>query len=156
MPKVSVGERAPTFRRVAHDGEVIEIGDQPLDRVLVLYFYPKDETPGCTAQACHFRDAYSDFADAGAKVVGVSGDSRAAHEAFASRHGLPFSLISDEDGSLRRAFGVPKTAGLVPGRVTYVIDHQGIVRLAFNSQLRAVKHVAVALDSVREMVLKAG
>lgn len=116
---------------------------------LVLYFYPKDETPGCTAEACAFRDAYEDFTDAGAKVIGVSGDSLESHDAFAGKHSLPFLLASDPDGALRRAFGVKKTLGVLDGRVTYVIDPEGIIRKIFSSQLRSKAHIAESLDAIR-------
>jgi peroxiredoxin Q/BCP len=148
---VRTGDRAPHFRKTAHDGTVVEVGDDALDRVLVLYFYPKDETPGCTAQACSFRDNYEDFLDAGAQVVGVSMDTAEGHESFASNHRLPFPLIADTDRSLAKAFGVSKTLGLLPGRVTYVIDRSGIVRMVFESQIRARKHVEEALDMVRKL-----
>lgn len=116
---------------------------------VVLYFYPADDSPGCTAEACSFRDAYEDFTDAGALVVGVSGDSLASHEAFAEKHDLPFALVTDEDGELRRAFGVKKTLGFIDGRVTFVIDPEGVVRDVFSSQLRATAHIGNALRSIR-------
>jgi peroxiredoxin Q/BCP len=118
---------------------------------VVLYFYPQDGTAVCTAQACAFRDAYEDFVKAGAVVIGVSGDSEKSHEQFAASKRLPFLLVSDADGAIRAAFGVPKTLWLLPGRVTYVIDKQGIVRHVFNSAFTAGRHVAEALDVVRKL-----
>jgi thioredoxin-dependent peroxiredoxin len=117
----------------------------------VLFFYPKDNSLVCTREACAFRDAYEDFVAAGATVIGVSGDSAESHEQFASTNRLPFLLATDLDGALRRAFGVPKTLGLIPGRVTYVIDRQGVIRHVFNGQFAADRHVREALDAVRAL-----
>ncbi len=111
----------------------------------------KDGSPVCTKEACAFRDAYEDFVEAGAVVIGVSGDSEAQHQAFASNHRLPFTLVSDADGSVRQAFGVPKSMGLLPGRVTYVIDSEGIVRHVFSSQFAADRHVKEALEVIRKL-----
>jgi len=151
MKPVQTGDRAPDFTATAHDGQVISLTDFRDKQLVVLYFYPKDETPGCTQQACAFRDAYEDFVQAGAVVIGVSSDSSASHQAFASGHRLPFLLLTDSDGALRKAFGVPKTLGLLPGRVTYVIDRQGIVRHVFNSQFQSERHISEALKIVRQL-----
>ena len=140
-----VGDRAPKFEAVAHDGTTVGVGSG----VIVLYFYPKNETTGCTAEACRFRDDYEDFVDAGAQVIGVSADSDESHRDFAENHRLPFHLVSDTGGELRKAFDVGRTLGIVAGRVTYVIDARGYVRHVFNSQLRATKHVAEALRIVK-------
>jgi peroxiredoxin Q/BCP len=116
---------------------------------VVLYFYPADDTPGCTAEACSFRDAYEEFTDAGAIVIGVSGDSLEKHERFAERYDLPFALVSDHDGALRRAFGVKKSMGIFEGRVTFVIDPKGVVQKVFSSQIRATAHIGEALTAIR-------
>ena len=121
------------------------------ERVLVLYFYPKDETAGCTAEACSFRDLYQDFQDAGADVVGVSRDSADSHEKFKSHHRLPFRLLTDKGGDAATALGVKKTFGLLPGRVTFVIDKGGVVRMRFDSQIQAKKHVSEALEVVKRL-----
>jgi peroxiredoxin Q/BCP len=118
---------------------------------VVLFFYPKDGSPVCTKEACAFRDAYEDFVEAGAVVIGISGDSASQHQVFASNHQLPFMLISDSDGNARRAFGVPKSLGLLPGRVTYVIDREGIVRHIFSAQFSADRHVKEALQIIRTL-----
>ena len=118
----------------------------------MLFFYPKDGTSTCTKEACAFRDAYEQFVEAGAVVIGVSADSLKSHRAFAGQHSLPFYLVSDEDGSLRKAFGVPKTLGLFPGRVTYVIGRGGVVRFVFSAQMAAARHVSQALRVVEELV----
>lgn len=103
---------------------------------MVLYFYPKDSTPGCTIEACSFRDQYEVLREAGAEVVGVSSDDQQAHEAFVSKYNLPFVLLSDPGGSVRAAYGIKRTLGLIDGRVTFVIDREGVVRHAFSSQIR--------------------
>ena len=120
-----IGDTAPKAQLTLNDGRQVDLESLWADRAVVLFFYPKDNSPVCTREACAFRDAYEDFVDAGANVIGVSGDSADSHEQFASKHRLPFLLATDADGDLRRAFGVPKTLGLIPGRVTYVIDRAG-------------------------------
>jgi peroxiredoxin Q/BCP len=146
---IRVGDVAPDFTLPKQDGTKVSLKGLLAKSAVVLYFYPKDDTPGCTAEACSFRDAYEDFKDAGAEVVGVSSDSAGSHRAFADKHRLPFTLVSDEGGKVRKLFGVPSTLGLLPGRVTYVIDAGGVVRHVFNSQLNAAKHVQEALDALR-------
>ncbi len=150
MP-LNIGDQAPTIRAEAHSGQVFDSAELRGRQTLVVYFYPKDETPGCTTQACGFRDAYEEFVRAGALVVGVSGDTLERHRRFVADRRLPFLLLSDADGALRRAFGVPKTWGIFPGRVTYVIDRQGIVRHVFNSQFHADRHIAEALRVVQDL-----
>jgi thioredoxin-dependent peroxiredoxin len=118
---------------------------------VVLYFYPKDDTYGCTREACSFRDSYDVFAEAGAQVIGVSSDSVGSHEQFARKHDLPFVLVADEGGLLRQRYGVTTTLGLLPGRVTYVIDRQGVVRHVFSSQTQLNGHARGALAVVREL-----
>ena len=149
MPSLNVGDRVPDITLQAHDGSTERLGDLIGKRPVVVFFYPKDDTPICTKEACAFRDSYETFSAAGAEVIGISSDSAASHRAFAARHKLPFLLASDADGSLRKAFGVPKTFGLFPGRVTYVIDRDGIVRLVFSAQLASQDHVTKALAAVR-------
>lgn len=151
MSRIQVGDRAPEFSATTQSGQQISLSDFLGKKAVVLYFYPKDNTAVCTAQACSFRDAYDQFADAGAEVIGVSSDSSESHRGFASAQRLQFQLISDRDGSLRKAFGVPKSLGFLPGRVTYVIDRDGIVRHIFNSQLNADRHIAEALRTVQEL-----
>jgi peroxiredoxin Q/BCP len=146
MTKIAEGDAAPDFELPSADGPV-RLTDHRGTWV-VLYFYPADDTPGCTAEACSFRDTYEDFTDAGATVIGVSSDSVAKHEKFAAKHNLPFTLLSDEDGALRSSYGVGKSLGVLPGRVTYVIDPQGVVRKVFSSQLRAKQHQVEALETI--------
>ena len=152
MNNVRVGDPAPDFTWTAPTGEQIGLSDFRHQKVVVLFFYPKDGSAICTKEACAFRDAYDQFAEAGAVVIGVSGDSAESHSAFAARHNLPFYLVSDTDDSLRKMFGVPKTLGLLPGRVTYVIDQEGVMRLIFNAPMTADRHVSEALRVVVELV----
>lgn len=154
MSKIDVGDRAPNFTAPTADGSSVSLGDYLHKQIVVLYFYPKDDTTGCTAQACGFRDAYQDFNDAGAVVLGVSSDSVESHRRFAGAQKLPFLLLSDADGAIRKAYSVPKTFGLIPGRVTYVIDRDGVVRHRFDSQFFARRHVPEALQIVRELAAK--
>lgn len=151
MKTIRIGDPAPAFSAFDPQGEPVSLGDFTGKKALVLFFYPADDSPICAREACAFRDAYQDFVDAGAEVVGVSGDSASSHRQFAADHRLPFRLISDEDGALRRAFGVQKTLGLLPGRVTYLIDKQGIIRFLFNSQFNADRHVTEALEVLRQL-----
>ncbi len=120
-------------------------------RALVLFFYPKDDTPGCTMEACAFRDSYADLQALGAEVWGVSGDDAASHQRFASRHQLPYPLLVDRGNALRKAFGVPAVLGLLPGRVTYVIDGQGTVRHVFNNLLDGPAHRREAIEALKAL-----
>ena len=147
---IAVGDRAPDFTLPASSG-VVRLADVLQQKAIVLYFYPKDETPGCTAEACAFRDSYEVFTQAGAEVIGVSDDTVESHQAFAAHQRLPFRLLSDPGGEVRRQYGVSGWLGLLRGRVTFVIDRQGIVRHVFDSQLQATRHVDEALDTIRNL-----
>lgn len=148
MAKIRVGEKAPEFSATTQDGSAIQLTDYLGQKALVLFFYPKDNSPICTKEACSFRDSYEKFVEAGAEVIGVSSDSAESHKAFAKQHQLSFPLISDHDGSLRKLFGVSSTLGLLPGRSTYVVDKEGIVRLIFSAQFASDRHVQQALRAV--------
>jgi peroxiredoxin Q/BCP len=148
---VRVGEPAPDFTLPSATGEPVSLGDFRGKSEVVLFFYPKDNTPVCTAEACSFRDSYEAFREAGAEVIGVSADSVESHRRFAGRHRLPFRLLSDADGALRARYGVPRTLGLFPGRVTYLIDRRGIVRHVFSSQFQPARHVEEALRVLKQM-----
>ncbi len=147
---LDVGSPAPDVTLLGPAGSV-RLRDLLGARAVVLYFYPKDETPGCTAQACEFRDRYQDFVDAGADVIGVSRDDAGAHASFKQHHRLPFTLLTDPEGEAAKAFGVKKTLGLLAGRVTFVIDRAGVIRLRFDSQLQARRHIGEALTVVRQL-----
>lgn len=135
---------APDFTLPDQDGASVTLSELRGGWV-VVYFYPKDDTPGCTAESCAFRDAHEAFTDAGVRVIGISSDDVASHRAFVDKYSLPFTLLADVDGSVRRSYGVPKTLGLLPGRVTYVIDPDGVVRKIFSSQFKPKKHIDEAL-----------
>jgi peroxiredoxin Q/BCP len=150
---IAVGQKAPDFQLLDQNGRSVALADFRGRKAVVLYFYPKDETPGCTKEACSFRDSYEDFVKAGAEVLGVSGDSVAKHQAFAEHHRLPFTLLADNGNSLRKAYGVPSTLWILPGRVTYVIDKAGIVQHVFDSQLQATKHINEALAVVKRLAV---
>jgi peroxiredoxin Q/BCP len=147
----SVGDRVPEFRLPDQNGREVNLSDLLGKGPLVIYFYPGDETPGCTKEACSFRDAYEDLRDAGADVIGISSDPVGSHREFARHHRLPFVLLSDQGGTVRRKFKVPRTLGIIPGRVTYVIDKNGIIRYVFSSQFKAEAHIRKALEYIREM-----
>ena len=149
--KIKVGDKAPDFTLQDQNGKPVVLSDILKKNHVVLYFYPKDETSICTKEACSFRDQYEDFKKVGAEVIGVSSDSAGSHQSFAQHHRLPFILLSDEGGKVRKLYGVPTTLGFLPGRVTYVIDKQGVVRLMFNSQMNATKHVGEALEILKKM-----
>jgi peroxiredoxin Q/BCP len=148
QPSVRSGDPAPDFDLPDRNGRTVRLADYRGKKPVVLYFYPKDDTPGCTAEACNFRDQYQAFQDAGAEVIGVSSDSAESHGRFADKHRLPFVLLADKGGALRKRYGVPATLGVLPGRVTFVIDRDGVVRHVFNSQFQATKHVTEALDAL--------
>ena len=148
---IGVGDKAPDFTLPSQSGEQVRLQDRIAQGVVVLYFYPKDETSGCTREACAFRDSHEVFTDAGAEVIGVSSDSVDKHAAFATHHKLPFTLLSDEGGKVRKAYGVPAALGFIPGRVTYVIDRDGTVRHVFNSMTNISGHVNDALEVVRQL-----
>ena len=149
--RIKVGDRAPDFTIKNQRGEPVSLKDYLGKKAVVLYFYPKDNSPGCTKEACKFRDSYEDFKDAGAEVIGVSSQSVESHSIFSTSFNLPFSLLSDEDGRVRSLFGVPSSLSLIPGRVTYVIDKEGIVRLIFSSQLDPERHVEEALQILKSL-----
>jgi thioredoxin-dependent peroxiredoxin len=147
---VKAGDLAPDFSLATADGQTLRLSDYRGKSEVVLFFYPKDDSPACTAEACSFRDSHEAFLGAGAVVIGVSSDPPAEHRAFAGKHRLPFPLLTD-DGSLRALYGVPKTLGLIPGRVTYLIDRAGVVRHVYSSQLRPARHVSEALRGLEEI-----
>ncbi|MBP6181751.1 peroxiredoxin [Flavobacterium sp.] len=149
---LKVGDKIPNFKAKDTNGNDFDSQNIVGQKPLVVYFYPKDNTPGCTAQACSFRDQYEDFKDLGAEVIGVSSDSVASHQEFSKQYKLPFILLSDSDKKIKKLFGVhSRILGLIPGRVTYVIDKNGIVQLIFDSIL-ATKHMSKALETIKLLV----
>jgi len=149
---LKVGDTIPHFQAKDANGDLFEshvvVGVKPV----VIYFYPKDETPGCTMQACAFRDQYQDFKDMGAEVIGISSDSETSHKRFIAKYQLPFVLLSDNDKKLRSLFGVPNAVfGLLPGRVTYVADAKGKIVMIFDS-MNAVKHIPKAKEALKKIL----
>ena len=142
---------APEFTLPKANGEFVKLSDFQGRAEVVLFFYPKDNTPVCTAEACSFRDSYASFRDAGAEVIGISSDSAESHERFAARLGLPFVLLSDKGGAVRERYGVGKTLGIFPGRSTFLIDRGGIIRHVFSSQFLPTKHVTEALAVLKSL-----
>ena len=149
--KVDVGSRAPNFALPSQSGEMVSLGDFLGEKPVILFFYPKDDTPGCTKEVCAFRDSFEELSNLDAEVIGISSDSVESHKGFAERHKLPFTLLSDEGGKVRRLYGVPNSFGLFPGRVTYVIDREGVVRHIFSSQIEVEKHVEEALKTLESI-----
>ncbi|UZO79412.1 peroxiredoxin [Aquimarina sp. ERC-38] len=149
--RIQVGDKAPSFKGVVEEDVIFDTSDLIGKKPFVLYFYPKDFTPGCTKEACQFRDSYEDFTEAGAEVIGVSSDSVKSHEKFKEKHRLPFILLSDLDGAIRKAYGVKSSLfGLLPGRETFVIDQNGIIQMQFNN-LNASDHMKKALKIVKKL-----
>ncbi|MGA1821142.1 MAG: peroxiredoxin [Thermoplasmatota archaeon] len=146
-----IGDNAPGFDLPSSDGGKISFQDLLGKGPIVLYFYPSDDTPGCTKEACSFRDQYEDFTDAGATVIGISSDSLDSHRRFVKKHNLPFTLLSDADDEVRKLYNVPKTFGFIPGRVTFVIDRSGRIRYMFSSQMMAEEHVKRTLKIIEGM-----
>ena len=150
-PSLKVGDPAPEFTLRSSAGAAVNLADFRGKAEVVLFFYPKDNSPACTIEACSFRDRYEDFRDAGAEVIGVSGDSLDSHKRFSRALSLPFVLLSDADGAVRARYGVPKTLGLFPGRTTFLIDKEGIIRHVFSAQFLPHKHVPEMLDVLRAL-----
>jgi peroxiredoxin Q/BCP len=149
--KVNEGDTAPDFTLTSQTGESVTLSQFRGKKNVVLYFYPKDETVGCTREACAFRDSYELFTDLGAEVIGVSADSVESHKAFAEHHNLPFTLLSDVDNNVRKLYGATSTLGFIPGRVTFVIDKRGVVRHVFSSQLQPEKHIEESREVLKKL-----
>lgn len=142
---LQLGDTIPEFSLQDQHGKIFEIGSVLGKTPLVIYFYPKDNTPGCTKEACAFRDSYQDFTDLGAEVIGISSDTVKSHQNFASKHDLPFVLLADSENKVRKLFGIEDDLfGLLPGRETYVIDRTGTIIMVFNS-MNAKLHTHKAL-----------
>lgn len=152
MKQINIGDKVPLFKLKDQNGELFDLGKVVGAHNLVIYFYPKDDTPGCTKEACSFRDQFEAFKDANALVIGISSDSPESHKKFAEKYNLPFVLLSDSKKEVREMFGVPGSLfGLIPGRVTYIVDRTGVVRHVFNSQMNAEQHVAEAMEILKKM-----
>jgi len=151
MNEIKVGSTIPSFTLPDQNGNLFDINSVLGKKNLVIYFYPKDDSPGCTKEACSFQDQFEVFKEADAVIIGISGQSVQSHKEFAIKHRLTFTLLSDEGNKIRKLFGVPTNfLGLIPGRVTYVADKTGKVIYIFNSQTNATKHVDEALRILKE------
>ncbi|MCZ6527870.1 MAG: peroxiredoxin [Candidatus Dadabacteria bacterium] len=149
---LKVGDLAPNFKLLSETGETVELKDFIGASPVVLFFYPKDNTTICTKEVCHFRDNFDEFKKINnAEILGISSDSVDSHKQFSKKNKLPFILLSDADERVRRLYGVPKTLGIVPGRVTYVIDKQGVIQHIFSSQLNYKKHVDEAISALKSI-----
>jgi len=151
MGKLQVGDEAPDFELKDQDGNVVKLSEFKGKYPVVLFFYPKDKTYGCTREACSFRDKMSEFNELNAKVFGVSRDSVESHKSFAEEQKLTFPLLSDEGSKVRKLYGVPKSMFIMPGRCTYVIGPDGIVRHIYNSQLGFATHVEEAKKALEKI-----
>jgi peroxiredoxin Q/BCP len=149
---IKEGDVMPAFSLLNQEGTSFDLQTVLGKKPMVIYFYPKDDTPGCTQEACSFRDMFTDFEEAGAVVIGISADTPEKHRAFAEKYRLPFVLLSDTRNRVRKLLGVPSDLlGWLPGRVTYVVDTDGVVRHIFNSQFKAQKHVSEAMRTLKSL-----
>jgi peroxiredoxin Q/BCP len=149
---IQTGDKCPSFKLQDQHGEWLDINQLIGNKNLIIYFYPKDDTPGCTKEACLFRDSYEEFKDLGCEVIGISSDDIDAHKKFAQKHRLSFVLLADNKGTVRKQFGVPGSLfGLIPGRVTYIIDKKGNIQGVFNSLLDPSGHLKNALETARKL-----
>ncbi len=148
------GDVAPDFDIPLKDGNAVPLSSLRGKRNVVLFFYPKDFTPGCTREACSFRDRYEDIVKYDAVLLGVSYDDEESHQAFIRKHRLPFPLVSDSDRAIARAYGVDaRLGGILPGvkRVTFVIDKQGVIRRILHHEVLVAKHVAGVLETLQQL-----
>ncbi|KAK4396808.1 Peroxiredoxin Q, chloroplastic [Sesamum angolense] len=151
VAKVTEGTLPPAFTLKDQNGRPVSLSKFK-GKPVVVYFYPADETPGCTKQACAFRDSYEKFKKAGAEVIGISGDGTESHKAFAQKYKLPFTLLSDEGNKVRKDWGVPSDLfGALPGRQTYVLDKNGVCRLVYNNQFQPEKHIDETLKFLKSV-----
>ncbi len=142
---MNVGDKVPDLELENQNGKMFKFSDLIGKKAFVVYFYPKDFTPGCTKEACSFRDSYEDFKELGAEVIGISGDSTESHSKFVKRYSLPYIFLSDDKKRARDAFNVKSSLlGLIPGRETFIFDKQGKLLHKFNS-MNANKHMPEAL-----------
>lgn len=152
MKKIVVGSKVPIFELKDQNGELFKLETVLGKNNLIIYFYPKDDSPGCTKEACSFRDQFKVFADADAIIIGISSQSVESHLKFAKKHRLNHTLLSDTGNGVRKLFGVPSSFfGLIPGRVTYVVNKEGKIMYLFNSQIQAEKHVNETLRILQKI-----
>ncbi len=148
MEKIKVGDKVPSFKLKDQNGKLFSVNNS-IGKPMVIYFYPKDDTPGCVKEACKFRDEFEDFLKLGTLVIGISSDNVESHKKFEEKYKLPFTLLADINNDVRKLFGVSKSMIFLPGRVTYVVDKNGIVQYVFNSQFGAEKHIENSLKILK-------
>jgi peroxiredoxin Q/BCP len=147
--KLEVGDKAPDFVRTDQNGTPVHLADRIRKQVVVLFFYPADNSAGCTREACAFRDSYEDFQDAGAEVIGISGGTTEGKQKFVRNNRLPFTLVNDADGAVQEMYGIGKALlAVFPPRITFVIDREGIIRHKFESRINMDAHAKEALQIV--------
>lgn len=152
---IKIGDPCPHFVLNNQKGDPYPIKEHIGEKILCIYFYPKDDTPGCIKEACSFRDNFTEFQDMGCEVIGISSNSIQEHKDFAAKYNLPFNLLADSQKEVRKAFGVPSNLfGIIPGRVTYIIDKNGIVQGIYNTQTQPLHHIKHALEKVKELISK--
>jgi peroxiredoxin Q/BCP len=147
---LKVGDMAPDFTLQNQNSQAVHLSDVLKKGWAILFFYPKDNSPICTSQVCAFRNAYDDFRFAGAEVIGISADSVESHQGFVSKQSLPFPLLSDPDRAVAQQYGIPMMFGLLPSRVTFVVDPNQIIRMVYPSQFTAKAHMEKALKLLRQ------
>jgi peroxiredoxin Q/BCP len=148
VSKPVIGQPAPDFELPDQHGGPVRLSQFRGTQAVVIFFYPKDDTTGCVKEACAFRDNFAKF---DARILGISSDSPESHVRFAAKYQLPFTLLSDTGGRVRKGYGVPKTFGILPGRATFVIDRHGILRHFFSSQSQPERHVQEALTALKTL-----
>lgn len=155
MERIQKGSTIPAFSLPDQNGRIFDIASILGKKNVVIYFYPKDDTPGCTKEACSFRDRYEVFREVDAEIIGISSDDVESHRKFAEKYRLPYTLLSDTENKVRKLFDVPSDfLGLLPGRVTYVVNKQGIVVHMFDSQFNAEQHIEEALEALKSLTPK--
>ncbi len=152
MKQLGVGDKIPMFELPDQDGRIYHIEEELGKSNLIIYFYPKDHTPGCTAEACAFRDQHADFKGLNATVIGISADTPETHQKFARKYDLQFKLLSDTNKRVKKLFGISDSLfGLLSSRITFVVDKEGIIRNVFESQINIKKHIQSALESLQSI-----
>jgi len=146
---LQIGDQAPNFTLPNTDGDTITLYDYLGVKPVVIFFYPKAFSPACTMEVCSFRDQYADFVELGAEVIGISSDGEGTQQQFAKTFKVPFPILSDRGGKVRKAWDVPKTMGVLDGRVTYILDKDGVVQQIYNNQMMAIAHIGKALKALR-------
>jgi peroxiredoxin Q/BCP len=146
---IQIGDKIPSFTLLNQNNQKVDINSFVGTKNIVIYFYPKDNTPGCTKEACSFRDAMQNLNDLDCEIIGISADSVSSHKAFATQYNLKYNLLSDTNNQIRKLFGVPRNLfGIIPGRVSYICDKEGIVLHIVNSQMNPDKHIQETIETL--------